>query len=223
MEISRNPLAPSLNKKAISLLTRLCFRKDDPIKKVDGIFIFSSSHEIKKLASLIERLLLKKISPKVFITGGITYNLLNLNLKTSKNPTEADLLLNAININKFKNVNFFVERESTNTLENVAETLVHPEFKKCKNLLFVFKSHAAGRGYLTLKKYLANVNLWQKTFNTKYAESEKVITRYNWHTFLFGRERVWGEFLRIQKYGLRGDIEYDSVRGLVLKIEKEIK
>jgi hypothetical protein len=215
MEIERNPVTPKLNTKAIDLLTELCFRKDDAIKAVDGIFVFSSTHEIKKISSIINHLLANNIASKVFITGGITPALLAKNLKTPKGFAEADLLLSAIDIHKFKEVSFFVEKVSTNTLENVTETLKYPEFKSCQSLLYIFKSHAAGRGYLTLKKYLPQTKLLQRTFNAKYPGAEHVITRSNWHVFPFGRERVWGEFLRIKAYGSKGDIEYDSVKELI--------
>ncbi len=52
--------------------------------------------------------------------------------------------------------------------------------------------------------------------------AEKEITRYDWHTFDFGRRRLWGEYLRIKEYGNREDIEYEEVKDLVEEIEKEI-
>ena len=116
----------------------------------------------------------------------------------------------------------FVERKSTNTLENVTETLKNSEFRECNSLLFVFKSHAAGRGYLTLRKFFPSIEILQRSFNTKYDMAEKEITRDDWHTFDFGRRRAWGEYLRIKEYGNREDIEYEEVKDLVEEIEKEI-
>jgi len=218
MEIERNPTAPRLNKKAIDLITQLCFRKDDQIQKVDGIFLFSTAFRVKELARLVENLLLANVSKKVFITGGFSPLVVSLGL----NRTEADLVLDEIDRERFRDVDFFIERKSTNTLENVTETLKIPEFSQCERILFVFKSHAAGRGYLTLKKFFPQAKIFQKTLPGKYPGVEKEITRDNWHTFSFGRSRVWGEFLRIKTYGSRGDIEYDSVRDLVARIEREV-
>jgi hypothetical protein len=73
-----------------------------------------------------------------------------------------------------------------------------------------------------LKKFLPKIQIYQKTFNTKYITAKKDIDKNNWYTFKFGRERVWGEFLRIKKYGSRGDIEYASVKNLIKEIEKEL-
>lgn len=221
-EIDRNPITPRLNPKARALLTKLCFRKDNIPKKVDGIFVFSSLVDIKKEVKLIEKILNKGISKKVFITGGIINQERARELKIDKSTAEADLILNYLDIDKFKDVCFYFEKKSTNTLENVTETLKNPEFKKCKSLLFIFKSHAAGRGYLTLRKFLPSAEILQLTFNCQYEQRSKSITRNNWHSTAFSRSRVWGEYLRIKKYGSRGDIEHMEVKNLLNRIEKEI-
>lgn len=222
MKIERNPKTPKLSRKAKELITKLCFRKNDTLKKVDGIFVYSSLIGIKELANLLKKILEKNITKKVFITGGVTPKEIARELKVKTKLVEADLILNSIDTKKFKNIKFFIEKKSTNTLENVTETLKNPEFRKCKSLLFIFKSHAAGRGYLTLRKFFPAINIIQQSFDTKYAGASKKITRNNWHTFSFGLSRVWGEFLRIREYGSRGDIEYDSAKGLVARIEKEL-
>ena len=222
MGTERNPTSPRLNKKAKELITELCFRKNDVIKKVDGIFVYSSITGIKDLVKLIEKVLSKNISKQIFITGGVTSKKLACDLKINTKLTEADTLLNALNLDRYPDLKVFVERRSTNTLKNVTETLKNSEFKKCKSLLFIFKSHAAGRGYLALRNFFPSAKILQQTFDTKYNRANKKITKDNWHTFTFGRNRVWGEFLRIKKYGNRGDIEYGSVKELVTKIEKEI-
>jgi hypothetical protein len=223
MEVERNPVPPELSDKAIELITELCFRKDDDLKNVDGIFVYASTVSIEKMVSLLDDILSRDISNKIFITGGATPKHLAEELGIEPKFKEADLLLNAFELERYNNLEVFVERESTNTLENVTEMLKFKEFKNCKSLLFIFKSHPAGRGYLTLRKYFPEAEILQKTFNAKYDKAEKEITRDNWFIFDFGRRRVWGEYLRIQKYGRRGDIEYDEVRGLVEEIAKETK
>lgn len=223
MEIERNPSSPKLNAKAKRLLTELCFRKDDGLKSVNGIFVYSSTTGIEKMIKLLEKDLRLGISKKVFITGGLPPKELAKDLLVKGTTKEADLVLRALHPERFSDVKFFVERKSSNTLENVTETLKNPEFRKCKSLLFVFKSHAAGRGYLTLKKFFKSATILQRTFNTRYKRANKTITRNNWHTFAFGRDRVWGEFLRIKTYGKRGDIEYGLVERIVKEIEEETK
>ncbi len=135
MEIERNPEPPKLNKKAIQLITDLCFRKDDDLKKVDGIFVYSSIVGIDSLVKLLNDILSKQISNKIFITGGITPQYIREDLGIKPELTEADTLLGALNLDIYKDLNVFVERKSTNTLENVTETLKNLEFRECNSLL----------------------------------------------------------------------------------------
>jgi hypothetical protein len=222
MEIERNPQPPEFSKKAVRLITDLCFREDDQLKKVDGIFVYASTVSIEKLVKLLDNILSRGLSNKIFITGGTTPKHLAEELGIKPHLKEADLLLNAFELDKYRNLEVYVERNSTNTLENVTETLKFSEFRDCGSLLFIFKSHPAGRGYLTLRKYFPDAEILQKTFNAKYEIAEKEITRDNWFTFDFGRRRVWGEYLRIKTYGRRGDIEFDEVRNLVEEIEENL-
>lgn len=222
MEVERNPEPPILNQEVIQLLTALIFRNDDDLEKVDAIFVYSSITGINKLVKLIDKLLLKDISKNIFITGGITPKEVVRDLSIELEQTEADTLLNALSLEKYSNLNVFVERNSTNTLENVTETLKFPEFKASKSILFIFKSHAAGRGYLTLRKFFPKSKILQNSFNAKYKKARQEITRENWYTFEFGRRRIWGEYLRIKRYGSRGDIEYEEVKTLVEQIEESL-
>lgn len=223
MEIERNPVPPEFTNRAKELITELCFRQDNSLKRVDGIFVFASIVSIDKLSGLLDQVLSQNLSNKIFLTGGVTPKKLAKDLNIEPAKTEADTLLNALYLDRYKDLEVFVERKSTNTLENVTETLKFPEFRHCKSLVYVFKSHAAGRGYLTLRKFFPKAEILQQTFDAKYEKASNEIRRDNWHTFDFGRSRVWGEYLRIKEYGSRGDIEFDEVSELLKKIEVEVK
>ncbi len=140
---------------------------------MDGIFVYSSIVGIDRLVKLVEDILSKQISNKIFFTGGITPQNIREDLGIKPELTEADTLLGALDLNIYKDLEAFVERKSTNTLENVTETLKHPEFRECNSLLFLFKSHASGRGYLTLRKFFPKAEILQQSFNTKYDKAEK--------------------------------------------------
>ena len=84
---------------------------------------------------------------------------------------------------------------------------------------FIFPSYASQRGYLTLRRFLPRAQIIQFSYDAVYPESGRPISPEKWHTFDFGRRRVWGEFLRIRQYGQRGDIAYGEVKDLVEKIE----
>jgi len=223
MSIERNPTPPKLSAKAIRLITELCFRKDDKPKKTDCIFLFSSSVDVKKHARAIEELLSRGASKKVFISGGLPPKALAKELGVSGKKFESEMVLALLKRKRFPGVKFYSERKSSNTYANVTEMLKKPAFRKCKSIFFIFKSHAAGRGYLTLRKFFPKAQILQKTVNIKYKKVPETITKKNWHTFPFGRNRVWGEFLRIKRYGSRGEIEYRSVKKMVERIERETK
>ena len=194
-EVPRNPITPKLNQRTIDLLTDLCFRKDGEISTTDAIFIFSSGIYTKEIAELVEDLLEKNVSKKVFIPGGVTRHYDSEKLQLS----ESDLVLEKINVTRFSGVDFVQEKKSTNTLENVLKIMEIFNLNELESILFISKSYAAGRSYLTLKKYVYQTRIFQKTYNTKYPEAAYEISRNKWYEFNFGRERVWGEFLRIEK------------------------
>ncbi len=215
-EIERNPEAPQLKPRAIELLTQLCFRQENSIQKVDAIFAYGTAHFYEDLAKEITSLLHLGITDKVFLTGGIAESGVDL----GHQEPESLLTLKTIDHDSFKSVRFFTETKSTNSLENVTETLKFPEFRIAKKILMVFKTHDAGRGYLTLRKFLPEAEILLHSFEVIYPSQTQPISRDNWHTFKFGISRVWGEFLRIRKYGKRGDIEYAEVRNLVEELER---
>ncbi len=119
---------------------------------------------------------------------------------------------------------FFHEDQSTNTPENVTEALKILDFSDYAKVLFIFKSHDARRGYLTLRKFLPDAQLIQKTFNTQYPGTDRILNQETWHTFDFGRSRIWGEYLRIKKYGERGDIALDDeTKSLITEIQTAVE
>ncbi len=211
--IKRNPPAPELSKETIKLLTELCFRPDGPLEPVDLIFEFSSPRDPEQTIQIIENLLKKNISKKVFITGGASDYIDSPKF----DKPESELLLEKMDVGKFPDVKFFSENKSTNTLENVTEALKVLDFSNYSKILFIFKRHDSMRGYLTLKKFIPQAKIIQQTFAGTYAGTDRPLDENTWHTYEFGRTRVWGEFLRIKKYGQRGDIFYDEEIDKIVK------
>jgi hypothetical protein len=220
-EVDRHPAVPELSEQAIKLITKLCFRPDDPIEHVNLIFVFSSPLEPQIVSKLIVDLLHQGISDKVFITGGSPGKYQDSEIQSKP---ESLYVLERINRTNFPGVRFYSENKSSNTLENVTEALKVLDFRNYKKVMYVFKSHDSQRGYLTLRKFLPDAKLIQRTFSAQYPSTEKILNSETWHTYDFGRTRVWGEFLRIKTYGERGDIAYDQeTKNLVNQIEELIK
>lgn len=216
-EVERNPKVPDLTPKAVALLTELCFRAEQPFAKADLLFVFSSASAVGVLAEKVREVLARELVPEVFITGGAPQ------FTDYRDPgrPESELFFEHLNPTEFPEVRFFFESVSTDTRSNVTEALKVLDFSEYKKVMYIFKAHAAGRGYLTLKKFLPHTELVSVPFAPVYPEIGRAITPEDWHETEFGRSRVWGEFLRIQKYGQRGDIFFNvEVKGLVGNIER---
>jgi len=219
-ELERNPETPELSSEAINLVTNLCFRPESLPDRADLIFVFSTSVHLDELGDLVKKLLEENISDKVMLSGGVP---LYEDVAEIPKP-ESQLILDKIDTDKFPGVKFYTEKNSRNTKENVEESLKVLDFSTYKKILFIFKSHAAGRGYLTLKKHCPGTDFFQQTYNPKYNETSRALSEADWFEDDFNKKRVWGEFLRIKTYGEKGDIYYpDEVKDEVEKILKITK
>ncbi|MEK9152292.1 MAG: ElyC/SanA/YdcF family protein [Patescibacteria group bacterium] len=215
-EIPREPTPPQLNEEAIRLLTGLCFRKDDPPQPADLIFAFGTAISKVEMAAAITELLDAGVSKRVLICGGIPKYDDSVPIKHAECETVMELIPRA----RYSDVEFFLERASTTTLENVAYSLKVLDFSAFGRIFFIYRAHPAGRGYLTLRKFAPKADIFQKTFPARF--DDIVLSRENWHQTGFGRSRVWSEYLRIKTYGERGDIAFDEVRDAVAAIETSV-
>lgn len=214
------PDAPShLSDDLRILLTELCFMKTEKLESVDLIFVCGNP-SFQELAEHISNLLHNKVSHKVMLTGGVTSHESML----KKPKSEARLIYEALlKIGMPENVDFFLEEDSLNTLENVLNALTILNFKNYNRLCFVFPAHGAKRAYLTLRKFLPDTKIFSAAYHDTYPNEGEPIKAESWHNSTFAIKRVWGEYLRIKEYGSRGDIAYDEVKDLVLQIEKVIE
>ncbi|NDE68352.1 hypothetical protein EB052_01960, partial [bacterium] len=97
--------------------------------------------------------------------------------------------------------------------------------RRYKRIAFVCKAGHYGRVMLTLGKYVASGTVIVAGYEYSFPVDETSISKLfmlsksTWMRDRRCRERMWGEFLRIRKYGERGDIDYpDVVRGAVAEI-----
>lgn len=218
-EVARTPTVPPMSLKIIQHLNILCFRTDDIIiPKVDCIFIFGSAVSYKEIGETLNSLLIQNLSQEILITGGIVnYQESDVNILS-----EAEMIYSAIKHHIPNFINVMLEKKSQHTLENVILSLDMLD-KKPNSICFIGKSFHSGRAYLTLKKYLPNVALYQRSVNPLFPSASMPLDINNWPHEPAFCARVWGEFLRIKKYGERGDIHYDSqTRNLVEQINDAV-
>lgn len=213
-EIPRLISMPVLSSKKIDLISQLCFRPDDKLEKSDVLFAFSTSVYQQKLASIVCNVIDSNLVDNVILTGGvIDFN----DVKHIPIP-EWKQIYDLIDIQKYNHINFIIEKESTNTLSNVLNAFDVFDLRSVNNLIYIFKSYASRRGYLTLRRYLPKTHLMQVSYDVRYDNSNDEINIDNWYTNPINAQRVWGEVVRIKTYGERGDIEYEEIRDTMDKI-----
>lgn len=210
-EIAKLPEVPSLTTSLISKLDELCFRNESDLSVgvSDTIFVFGTAVSIDKAAEAVLDAVNQVKPKKLVLSGGMpTYA-----DSYSVSIPESELLYGLIHKSLPDNIEVHLETTSNNCTENVENAL--PFLQDGSRVTYITKSFGAGRHYLTIKKFLPNCVYTQKTFDALYPDSSDYITKADWHTKLYSISRVWGEFLRIAKYGSRGDIAYDEVKKLV--------
>lgn len=202
--IPKEPIVPSLNSQEIEYVTTLVFGEEIEPKKCDVLFVFSGTHS-GHWEKTIEAYN-KGLSDKIIVTGGRSLTgTAHPDWKHDEETTEADVILSYLFAAGIPKDKITYEKKSTNTLENVLYAKDVFDFNKIDSLMFICKSHVAGRQYRTLAKHLpSNIYYIPYTFNTSY--NDKKVSRENWMETAIGKKRVWGEYLRIEYYGKRGDI-----------------
>ena len=203
-EIERTPSVPKdLNKETIEALTELCFRKnDDKFPQLDLIFIFGTAISFDKLKASLEFVLRSTYTKSILITGGV------VKYPDSGNSlhSESELIYKSIKDIIPQGTNLLI-KESQNTLENVLfglKLISHP----VNHLCAITKSLHVGRTFLTLKKQLSKTCLLQRTYDPFYSTIFQDCNAESWYKYPEFIARVWGELLRIKRYGEKGDIAY---------------
>lgn len=221
-EIVKNPEVPFLSPRAIGKITELCFRNDDVLidmQEDDPLFVFGSQDYIEVLAVKIHQILDGVPIKTVILTGG------KPEFDDSKDirAAESELLMPFLQ-GRAPRVTFFKECCSDNMLDNVRFAIEEfPFMRNAKRIAFIGKSHSCGRGFLTLTQQLPKAVILQQSFDVSYMENVQAITRHNWWLRDFNRSRVWGEFLRIEKYALEGLIAYpEYVKSLIRSIRDDV-
>lgn len=204
-EIPKKPQTPELTFEKIELLTSLCFRNDDQeIPKVDLIFVFGSAICFSEMKEAILKVIHQ--SDCLLLTGGIEKYVDS----SVHDLPESLMLYETVKDELPKNVKVICEEKSRNTYENLDFGLKLLKANP-KSVCFIAKSFHAGRAYLTLRKFLPDAKIYQRTFNPSYAEP-CALTREDWWKNKEYSARVYGEFLRIKKYGSRNDLLLDEVK-----------
>ncbi|MED1863735.1 YdcF family protein [Fictibacillus nanhaiensis] len=204
--IPKEPIIPEFTESDVEFLTAITFEKELRPQKCDALFVFSGTHS-GHWEKVIEAYNLNYVD-KIIVTGGRSLTGIphpDWDVNTDREVSEAQVIVSFLISAGIPSHIIFTEEKSTNSLENVICALEVFDFTKIQSLMVVCKSHATGRQIRTLKKHLPNqIEYIPFTFNTVYKGTE--VNRNNWMETEIGRKRVWGEYLRINHYGSKGDI-----------------
>jgi uncharacterized SAM-binding protein YcdF (DUF218 family) len=214
-EISKLPQAPPISDDLIKALTELCF-SEDPLEKAGVLLVFGSNILQEELSRLIDRLLEQDLAKTVIITGGLAdYD----HTQTGKRA-ESEAILSHIRIQRFPAVRFLTETHSRNSLENVLEARKLYPLEKERSILFLSHAHASGRSRLTLKKISPHSKLISHPYEVPMGDGQNILRKSDWWRNPLGTAMIWGEFLRIVKYGERGDISIEEIRDRIKHIKQ---
>lgn len=183
-----------MDKAEIKKITDYIFLESKPQKA--GLAIVFGTRYSEPIDKVFE-LYSNKLVSKILVSGG-------KNKITGKK--EACVMHDKLIELGIEKENILTEEESTNSLENVLFSKIIIEnkigFENIKKIIAVTKHYHSRRALMTLKKHFPkNIQLIPAPYDIC------GFTKNNWLEKEKGREKVMGEWNKIQKYLEKGDIE----------------
>ncbi|SHG62555.1 YdcF family protein [Pedobacter caeni] len=216
-EISKTPHCPIMDPELVSVLTDLCFQKEN-INPSDLLFVFGSNVKHKEIAGIIADLLDTEIIDKVIITGGVA----NFGGSYYHHKPESESIMSFIPEKKYKDKQIVLETVSKNTLENVVEARKVFCFDQVKTITFISHSYASTRAALTLKRFFPEVTLYCIPFPLPSDQQEFPVNRQLWSKTKYGQSLVLGEYLRLITYGKRGEFPIEDIQALLNQVHDHL-
>ena len=201
--IPKASAAPDLSPAAIRQLTEAVFLPPTLIERADLLFVFGGTHPGHWETAIAAYH--RGLAPLVLITGGVSPT----GVKHPQWPDEAvpeshEMRRHLLDAGVPDHA-ILLEDRSRNTLENVLRARDLLDFSSLSSLIFIGKSHGAGRARATLLRHLPRgIRLQSLGFDAVY--EGMALSRETWARSVGGRERVFGEYLRLRVYGALGDI-----------------
>lgn len=237
--IDKLPQTPQLNDKIIHLITTLLFLKDEKTLPKDTVYqIFGNIAFLDDLVSKVKKIGDNK---NMIINGGINPEYKNQqtqetqfvkmlytkggarNWNDALNKSEAEIIKTELFKNKIDN-NIILETQSTNIKENVTKTLDANFYKGIKNLAIITTKEATARAKLTAEKYLPKINISTIGYTPTVKNMRISVDENNWMKNDLSKQYVWGEFLRIVKYGEMGEFNLtETMKNKLNLIASEIE
>lgn len=203
--IPKYPETPKLTDVQIEEMTNICFLEVSDPTPCDAIFLFGGSHpgNLEKPLEAYQR----KLGNRIIITGDSSFwGMKHPSWKHGDGPQAGVIVSHLLSNGVPKDV-VFCENRSKHSLENVLFAKEIFNFNKIKSLLFITKSYATGRQWRILTKHLpSHIKYVPYPFDTSFTKEEPIMTRHNWMKTPKNCALVFGEYLRIACFSLKGDI-----------------
>jgi hypothetical protein len=206
-EILKVPQSPNMDAELISALTSLCFQEESLVRS-DLLFVFGSNVQHREIADIISYMLNEELVNQVLITGGIA----NYNGSFYKKEAESEQIKSHISLEKYPDKKIYTENKSKNIIENITEAQKVFSFENIRSMTFLSHSYASTRAALSLKRFFPSMMLHCIPLPLPTDFLKYPISRQMWSKTEYGRGLVWGEYLRLQAYGERGDFPVAEIQ-----------
>lgn len=214
-EISKVPACPDMDAALVSALTELCFQEES-LMASDLLFVFGSNVQHREIAHIIRYMLDSALVNQVMITGGIA----NYNGSFYKKQAESEQIKSYIPLEKYADKKIHTENQSKNIIENIIEAQKVFSFEHIRSMTFLSHSYASTRAALSLKRFFPDIALHCIPLPLPSDLSKYPISRQMWSKTDYGRGLVWGEYLRLQKYGTRGDFPIEDIQANLDEVKR---
>jgi hypothetical protein len=195
---------PDFTEKQIEWLTEIIFMKATEIEPCEAVFIFGGTHpgHWEKAIEAYE----SRLGKTFIVTGGVSPTGVKHEKWEDAGKTESVFIREKLLVAGIEEAAIHYETTSRNSAENVIHTLSIVDYSQINSLLVVCKAHGAGRQIRTLQQHLPDrIKMIPYGFPAIYHGVE--LNSENWHLSGEGRARIWGEYLRICKYGDLGHLK----------------
>ncbi len=171
----------------------------DAPRHADIIFIFGST-TMPQVWHHAHDLYVSGYAQKIYVAGGF-----GKRLRAQRSAlTEAEMIRDFLVQKGVPQKQIFIEKTSTNTLENVVHAQDFMEKHSVTSLIAVSKPFHMRRIYATCKKHLPHIRVFSCPPSLDYAHMQT-----NERDYIL--EKMHGEIQRLQKYGKKGDIAHIAI------------
>lgn len=203
MELPKELRAPDLLTDHLDGLTMAVFGPEVPPRPCDVLFVFGGTHPGRWETTI--RAYQAGYASRIVVTGGVKPGGRRHPQWDGGDGPEAPGIVQHLIRGGVPSSAITWEEASRNSLENVRCAAEIFDFAAVRSVMFVSMSHGAGRQHATLLKVLpSGIDYVPFTFDAEF--SGVIVSRQGWAKTSIGRDRVWGEYLRMRVYGARGDI-----------------